>query len=404
MKYSDSLLKHQVQLQISVETLRKISSLTEGAKDLFWALVLVAGLSDGIELSSSDFSDIYLNLKGSSPNKGRLKKSVNQLVCSEILSQEVISRRLSVYRWSNELVTDGNQADESLVTNGNQIQEKVTTGNQITSSLVTNGNQTENLVTNGNKKSDPVSSGKHNGKSAKVTKGNKSDSTLIKLNKDINTSNSEGGVTGGNDQEQGGPQQGSLPGFEDDLSSLTPPQKKTKAQLEKDVQECFDYWRHVMGFKLYRLIPIRRKLLTERLKNYPVAAVKKSISGYSVSPWHLGRHEGNKNPYLDLKLICRDDEKLENGLRYADKHGARPGESIVERDARLRLEAEERKAFKARREAELKASIEKQRQEVENRVKLTRQLTEIDEWNEDDFSDEDEAGFVPDNPEQLSSK
>jgi len=82
--------------------------------------------------------------------------------------------------------------------------------------------------------------------------------------------------------------------------------KKLRKETGAQVREVFDYWQSTLNRERSKLTPTRRKKIEARLKaGATVQEIKRAIDGCAGSEFHtIGGH-------VDLTLICRSDEKLE---------------------------------------------------------------------------------------------
>lgn len=85
-----------------------------------------------------------------------------------------------------------------------------------------------------------------------------------------------------------------------------------------DVAAVFDHWRITMNHAKARLDDKRKKQIAAALKlGYSVDDLKRSITGYSRSPFHMGIND-NGQRYDGLDLILRNAEKIDKGLQFHD--------------------------------------------------------------------------------------
>lgn len=112
---------------------------------------------------------------------------------------------------------------------------------------------------------------------------------------------------------------------------LSPPKPKEEPSEEPkgnpqedahdDVREIFEFWRTTFGKSdTTKLTPERREKVKARLKKYSAADVKLAIENVAASAFHV------ENGYVDLRMICASDSKLEeyrdelpkrrNGIRH----------------------------------------------------------------------------------------
>ncbi len=96
--------------------------------------------------------------------------------------------------------------------------------------------------------------------------------------------------------------------------------KQPEQQPDTDpIQEIFDHWRNIMGFKRARLDDKRRKLISDRLRNgYALADLLDAISGCFLSPFHQGDNQDCRK-YCDLELILRDAKHVDQFVALYDE-------------------------------------------------------------------------------------
>lgn len=83
-----------------------------------------------------------------------------------------------------------------------------------------------------------------------------------------------------------------------------------------DVVSIFDHWRQTMEHDKARLDDKRRKLIRNALSlGYSVADLQQAITGYSLSPFHMGMNDNGRR-YDGLDLILRNAEKIDAGIEF----------------------------------------------------------------------------------------
>lgn len=82
--------------------------------------------------------------------------------------------------------------------------------------------------------------------------------------------------------------------------------KKRTKETGAQIREVFDYWQTRLNREKSKLTPTRRTKIEARLKaGATVQEIKRAIDGCAGSEFHTGQG------HVDLTLICRSDEKLE---------------------------------------------------------------------------------------------
>lgn len=93
--------------------------------------------------------------------------------------------------------------------------------------------------------------------------------------------------------------------------------RRSKAQ---NVQAVFDAWRESTGHPGAKLDGNRKRLIEQRLKDYPVEDLVDAVRGWRHSPHHRGENERHRT-YNDLGLLLRNGEKVEF-FRDLERHPA----------------------------------------------------------------------------------
>lgn len=84
----------------------------------------------------------------------------------------------------------------------------------------------------------------------------------------------------------------------------------------RHIDLVFKHWQEVHGHPEAKPTEKRRKLISARLKEYGLEALREAISGYALSPFHMGDNpQGTK--YDSLELILRDAKQVEQGIQFA---------------------------------------------------------------------------------------
>lgn len=106
------------------------------------------------------------------------------------------------------------------------------------------------------------------------------------------------------------------------------------------VERIFAHWRTEYRHPRAVLDPKRRKVIQAALKAYDESTVCASISGYRLSPHHMGQNE-QRTIYDDISLFLRDTEHIERGLGFS--RAVEPAKSRIQQiQERLRGKCDER--------------------------------------------------------------
>lgn len=87
--------------------------------------------------------------------------------------------------------------------------------------------------------------------------------------------------------------------------------------LREVVAGVFEHWIHVHGKARAKLDTKREQLIRGRLKEFGADALKASISGYKISPWHQGQND-RKKKFDDIELMMRDAKHVEAGIAFTE--------------------------------------------------------------------------------------
>jgi uncharacterized phage protein (TIGR02220 family) len=88
--------------------------------------------------------------------------------------------------------------------------------------------------------------------------------------------------------------------------TIDPPAKPAKKEpFEDEIREIFDYYLMVFNRSgSYEYSTKRKNLIRARLKEgHSVETCKKHIDLHSQSDWHMGRHEKNNTPYIEINHV-----------------------------------------------------------------------------------------------------
>jgi hypothetical protein len=83
-----------------------------------------------------------------------------------------------------------------------------------------------------------------------------------------------------------------------------------------DVSRVFDHWKQVHGHPQSNLDEKRSKVIRLALASYSPDQLCQSISGYKLSPHHMGKNERN-TVYDDIELFLRDAKHIDAGIKFA---------------------------------------------------------------------------------------
>jgi 5-methylcytosine-specific restriction endonuclease McrA len=103
------------------------------------------------------------------------------------------------------------------------------------------------------------------------------------------------------------------------------PQKRDAGPAER----VFDHWRQEFRHPRAVLDAKRRKIIAAALASFDEATVCSAISGYKLSPHHMGEND-QRTVYDDIGLFLRDVSHIERGLNFA-RAPPKPQMSAVER-------------------------------------------------------------------------
>lgn len=81
------------------------------------------------------------------------------------------------------------------------------------------------------------------------------------------------------------------------------------------VDRVFEHWREVHGHTRAALDDKRRKLIRAALSRHSEADLCQAISGYKLSPHHMGQND-RATVYDDIDVMIRDSKHVEAGLKF----------------------------------------------------------------------------------------
>jgi hypothetical protein len=100
-----------------------------------------------------------------------------------------------------------------------------------------------------------------------------------------------------------------------DSGSLRSPSVAQKRD-DGPVDRVFEHWRTEFRHPKASLDPKRRRAIQRALEAYDEASLRTAISGYRLSPHHMGQND-QRTVYDDISLFLRDAEHIERGMNFA---------------------------------------------------------------------------------------
>lgn len=102
-----------------------------------------------------------------------------------------------------------------------------------------------------------------------------------------------------------------------DVKTDTEEVKNTvRSSSKSEVLVVFHHWQQVHAHPDSRLSDGRSKLIAKALKDYTVDQLCESISGYKLSPFHMGQNDRG-TVYDSIELMLRDAQKIDAGIGFA---------------------------------------------------------------------------------------
>jgi hypothetical protein len=95
--------------------------------------------------------------------------------------------------------------------------------------------------------------------------------------------------------------------------------KRSRQKLEVDdspIGRVFEHWRSEYRHPKAALDPKRRRAIQRALEAYDEATLCLAISGYKLSPHHMGQNS-QRTVYDDISLFLRDAAHIDSGLSFA---------------------------------------------------------------------------------------
>jgi hypothetical protein len=93
--------------------------------------------------------------------------------------------------------------------------------------------------------------------------------------------------------------------------------RSVELKLDRDpVERIFEHWRSEFRHPKAGLDPKRRRAIQRSLEAYDEDTLKAAISGYKLSPHHMGQND-QRTVYDDISLFLRDAEHIDRGLNFA---------------------------------------------------------------------------------------
>jgi hypothetical protein len=96
-------------------------------------------------------------------------------------------------------------------------------------------------------------------------------------------------------------------------------EKNRSVELKLDrgpVERIFEHWRSEFRHPKAGLDPKRRRCIQRSLEAYDEDTLKAAISGYKLSPHHMGQND-QRTVYDDIALFLRDAEHVDRGLNFS---------------------------------------------------------------------------------------
>jgi hypothetical protein len=115
-------------------------------------------------------------------------------------------------------------------------------------------------------------------------------------------------------------------------------QSRRSVELKLDggpIERVFEHWRSEYRHPKASLDPKRRKAIQRALESYDEPTVCAAISGYKLSPHHMGQND-QRTVYDDISLFLRDAEHIERGLNFARAPPARVQSAVEMAREKLR--------------------------------------------------------------------
>lgn len=100
------------------------------------------------------------------------------------------------------------------------------------------------------------------------------------------------------------------------LKKEVPSEPVPQERDETPVERVFEHWRSEFRHPKAVLDPKRRRAIQRALEHYDEPTLCQSISGYKLSPHHMGQNE-QRTVYDDISLFLRGSEHIERGLNFA---------------------------------------------------------------------------------------
>jgi len=116
------------------------------------------------------------------------------------------------------------------------------------------------------------------------------------------------------------------PQYEETEKMITNNNKKniTINNINKSICEIFDYWKMVFNRSNSELDGRRLRKIKKALKTFSLKQIKEAINGCAKSDWHV------KNHYVDITLICRDNQHIEYFIKIATAENTTEMEKLLE--------------------------------------------------------------------------
>jgi hypothetical protein len=92
--------------------------------------------------------------------------------------------------------------------------------------------------------------------------------------------------------------------------------RSVELKLDGPVERIFGHWRSEFRHPRAQLDPKRRRTIQRSLEAYDEDTLKAAISGYKLSPHHMGQND-QRTVYDDISLFLRDAEHIDRGLNFS---------------------------------------------------------------------------------------
>lgn len=108
----------------------------------------------------------------------------------------------------------------------------------------------------------------------------------------------------------------SLPSPDPDIQHSNPTAVAPTERANEGVLEVFAHWQTEHAKQRSSLDATRRRVIIRALAAYDAVTLKEAISGYKLSPHHMGQNPSG-TVYDDIEVFLRDSKHIEAGLSFA---------------------------------------------------------------------------------------